>query len=146
MSTSRIYILIISLAFLLPNAHGAINEDSLYKVLKIKTKREYYIIQAKRNDSLFKIFSKKGLPGIMRDLEKIKKGKRYYFDFSREGNDTVKYGPPLAGLASHLHVKMSRFFMVGNSRFRLRKRFHYRIYGTRNLIGLYYSRERGQAR
>lgn len=41
MSCNKIYTLIDFLVFLITIAYGAKNEDSLYKILKIKTKRVY---------------------------------------------------------------------------------------------------------
>jgi len=141
MSISKIYALIGSLVFLITSAYGTGNADSLYKVLKVKTKGDYYIIHAQRNNSLFKIVSKKKSPDTKPNLEQLRKGKSYRFDFSSINNDTAKIGTvPLNGNASYLHVKNSRFFIIDKTRIKFEERFHYRIYVTRNLIGLYYSR------
>lgn len=140
MSLIRIYILAIGLTFLIPDAYGATNEDSLYKVIKIKRNGDHYIVNAKRNDSLFKIISKKVSPDITPDLEKLRKGKHYYFEFYIDSNDKVKSAPPLTGIASYLHVKRRGFLRSRKWRTRRPERFHYRTYETRNLIGLYYSR------
>lgn len=141
MSSNKIYTLIGFLVFSITTAYGAGNADSLYKILKIKTKGDYYVIHAQRNDSLFKIISKIVSLDKKPDLEQLRKGKSYYFDFGRTNHDTTKVETvPLSGSASYLHVKDSRFFNDGKTKIKFEKRFHYRIYMTRNLIGLYYSR------
>ncbi len=141
MSIYRIYILIVCLIISITNAFGTVNSDSLFRVLKIKTQGDYYVIHAKRNDSLFKIVSKKVSIEKTSDLEELKKGKHYHFNFGRDNNDTVKYGPPLAGIANNRRIKVIPFFIDGKTRIRMKRRFHNRIYLTRNLMGLYYSRQ-----
>jgi hypothetical protein len=47
--------------------------DSLFKIKRIKNKRDYYIIIAQRNDSLFKIVSYK-VPNQDKLFKEIKKG------------------------------------------------------------------------
>lgn len=80
-------------------------------------------------------------PDMKPDLGQLRKGKSYYFDFGTTTKDTAKVETvPLSGSASYLHVDNSQFFTDGRTRIRFEKRFHYRIYMTRNLIGLYYSR------
>lgn len=46
---------------------------SLFKALRVKTKRDYYFVIAQRNDSLFKIISKKVPNAEVLNLEKTKK-------------------------------------------------------------------------
>jgi hypothetical protein len=137
MSIGRIYILISLLAFSITNAYGFDKADSLYKVLKIKTIGDYYVIHAQRNDSLFKIVSKKVEIKKPR-LEVLREGKYYNFSFGNEDNDTTKLeAKPLVGNANYLHVKKSRFW--GDTKIKFTKRFHYLIYTTKDLIGFYYS-------
>lgn len=138
MSINKIYIVICLVAFSITKVYGIEKADSLYKILKIKTKEDYYVIHAKRNDSLFKIISKKVSLDKKPNLELLRKGKSYYFDFGKEDNDTTKVKvEPLAGSANYLHVKRSRFW--GDTKIKFTKPFHYRLYTTKNLIGLYYS-------
>ncbi|MBB3699098.1 hypothetical protein KMW28_07965 [Flammeovirga yaeyamensis] len=106
-----------------------------YKVIKVKTKGDYYIIHAMRNDSLFKIISKKVVIKES-EFELLKKGKSYYFDFG--SNIDEKGTEPLAGIANYLDVKNKPVFIDGNTRIRFTKRFHYRLYTSNNLMGLYY--------
>lgn len=142
MSSNKIYPLICLLVFSITTAYGAGDEDPLYKILKIKTQGGVLcVIHAQRNDSLFKIISKIVSLDKKPDLEQLRKGKSYYFDFGRTNHDTTKVeAVPLSGSASYLHVKNSRFFNDGKTKIKFEKRFHYRIYTTRNLIGLYCSR------
>lgn len=113
--------------------------DTLFKVKRIKTKGDYYIIHAQRNDSLFKIISKKVQIDKNPDLEMIVKGKYYYFDFVNPIKESTKDKvEPLSGVANHLDVKNKNMFVDGNTRIRFTKRFHYRLYTTNNLVGLYY--------
>lgn len=109
--------------------------------MKIKAKGDYYVIHARRNDSLFKIISKNASPDLKLGLVLLRKGKRYYFDFGEENSDSSRVAiVPFTGNASYLHVKNSRFFVDGKTRIKFEKRFHYRLYSSRNLIGLYYLR------
>ena len=137
MSMKNFLILFLFATFSLLEVHAIEVSDSLYKILKIKTSGDYYVIHAKRNDSLFKIVSKKA---EVREthLKELKKGGYYNFVFSNKDSDTIKVGgEPLIGHASYLHVKRSRFW--GDTKIQFTKRFHYRLYITKNLIGLYYS-------
>lgn len=111
------------------------NKDSTYRIVKIKTKGDYYIIHAEKNDSLFKLISKKVLIQEP-DLELLKKGKSYYFDFGN--NKAIEEIEPLIGIANNLDVKEKSIFIDGNTKIRFTKRFHYRLYTTNNLKGLFY--------
>jgi hypothetical protein len=127
-------------AFSATKSYGVEKADSLYKILKIKTTGSYYVIHAQRNDSLFKIISKKASLDENANVEQLSKGKRYCFDFGGKNNNPANIeAVPLSGSASYLHVKNSRFFTDGKTRIKFTKRFHYRLYMTKNLIGLYYS-------
>lgn len=67
----------------------------------------------------------------------LKKGKYYNFNFGKEDNDTTKVkAEPLVGSANYLDVKRSLFW--GDTKIKFTKRFHYRIYTAKILIGLYY--------
>ena len=59
MSIDKIFILTRSLAFSIIKVYANEKADSFYKILKIQTTGDYYVIHAQRNDSLFKIISKK---------------------------------------------------------------------------------------
>lgn len=135
MSTGKLFILICFATFSVVEACAVEKADSLYKILKIKTSGDYYVIHAQRNDSLFKIVSKK-VEVEEHYLDVLKEGKYYSFVFGNDNNDTTGV-KPLGGLASYLHVKRSRFW--GDTKIKFTKRFHYRLYTTKNLIGLYYS-------
>lgn len=124
------------MGFSVTKSYGIERVDTLYKVLKIKTKGDYYVIVAQRNDSLFKIISKKVSKEKYPDLELLKKGKCYYFDFDKNDSTSVK-AEPLVGISNYLHVKRSRFW--GDTKIKFTKRFRYRLYTTKNIIGLYYS-------
>ncbi len=113
--------------------------DTLFKITKIKTKGDYYVIQAVRNDSLFKIISKK-IQIDKPNLELLKKGEYYYFDFGNANNKIAKEKTdPLSGIANYSDVKNKSVFIDGDTKIRFTKRFHYRLYTTKNLIGLFYT-------
>lgn len=136
MKIIKALMLLCFVGFSITKSYGVQKTDSLYKVLKIKEKGDYYVIIAQRNDSLFKIISKKISPDKKPDLECLKKGKSYYFDFGKVDSTTIE-SERLVGIANYLHVTKSRFW--GDTKIKFTKRFHYRLYTTKNLIGLYYS-------
>ena len=137
MSVSRIYILMCFVLFSTTKAFSFEKADSLFKVTKIKTIGDYYVIHAQRNDSLFKIVSRK-LELEKTHLEMLRKGNYYNFDFGKENNGIANAEEePLVGIANYLHVKKSYFW--GETKIKFTKRFHDRIYTTQNLIGVYYS-------
>jgi hypothetical protein len=107
-------------------------------VIRIKSKGDFYIVIAKRNDSLFKIISEKSSL-IKSNLELLKRGGYYYFDFDNSNNkNTEEKIEPLSGIVNYRDVKNKSAFIVGGTKIRFTKRFHYRLYFTKNLIGLYY--------
>lgn len=111
--------------------------DSLYKVLKIKSEKNYYIIHLGKQDSLFKLISKKeplDLAETSREI--LTKGKSYYFNF-RSPSDKELVGS-LDGIANYRDVKNAGFFVEGKLRVKFTKRFHYRLYTTDDLIGFYH--------
>lgn len=120
------------------NAYSVENTDTLFKVVKIKTKGDYYIIHAERNDSLFKIISKR-VERNDSNLELLKRGGYYYFNFGTNNDGIVEEKTePLSGIVNNLDVKNKSTFIDGNTKIKFTKRFHYRLYTTNNLIGLFY--------
>lgn len=112
--------------------------ENLFKIKRVKSKGDYYIIIATRNDSLFKIISKKTHVS-MSNLELIKKGGCYYFDFGSSNKKISEVKTEsLSGFANYLDVKNNHVFIDGKTKIRFTKRFHYRLYTTKNLVGLYY--------
>ena len=84
----NILLLIGTVIFSSNHAFGSRNTDTLYKVVKIKTIGDYYVIHARRNDSLFKIISKKASPDFKLGWVLLRKGERYCFDFGGEISDS----------------------------------------------------------
>lgn len=72
------------------------------------------------------------------NLDLLKKREYYYFDFRNNNEPTENKIEPLSGISNYLDVKNKNVFVDGNTRIRFTKRFHYRLYTTKNLIGLYY--------
>lgn len=70
------------------------------------------------------------------DLEQLQKGKSYYLNLG--SNKITEEVEPLMGIANNLHVKDKPIFIDGNTKIRFTKRFHYRLYTTNNLKGLFY--------
>ena len=56
---------------------GNEKEKICYKIKKIKSKNNIYIIYAQRNDTLFKILSSKEVSQVSSGYEKIRRGKCY---------------------------------------------------------------------
>jgi hypothetical protein len=111
--------------------------DTLFMVTRIKSKADYYIIHAIRNDSLFKIISIK-VSTVNPNLELIRRGSFYSFKFNYSNVNLADASPePLSGVANPLeiHRTVLRDEIFG---LKLTRRFHYRIYSAKNLIGLYY--------
>lgn len=108
--------------------------ETLFKIVAIKERNSYYIIHAKRNDSLFKIISRKIDNSDNSQKTIIKRGKYYLFEF---GNKNDKNHPKHLNYMDIYSVQVSE-----NDFIRLTKRFHYKIYETSNLKGLYYSAEK----
>jgi len=117
--------------------------DSLFRVKRIRSKGDYFIIHAERNDSLFKIISKK-IQGVRPNLEEIKRGKYYFFIFGDSSKQTLGNIEPLKGRMNNLDFRPKSIFrpkptfIDGTTKIRFTKRFHYKLYPARNLIGLYY--------
>jgi hypothetical protein len=139
MDMNRIYLLVCLIIFSVVRVYGIERMDSLYKVLKIKVTGDYYVIHAQRNDSLFKIISKKVSLNNTRNLQLLKTGRYYYFDFGNGQNGAKDEVQPLTGIMNNLDVKNDHVFVDGRTRIKFTRRFHCRLYTTKNLIGLYYS-------
>ncbi len=136
MNICRKYILVCLVFILSANLYATTNTDSLYRIVRIQSKGDYYIIRVQRNDSLFKIVSRVITLDSNSNLELIRKGNKYKFIWGIMDTDTSASVEPLVGISNYLHVKKSRYW--GDSKIKFTKRFHYRLYNTRNLIGLYY--------
>ena len=71
---------------------------------------------------------------------KIKKGECYSFDLV----DKKKDSNVLYGIRSYLHIKGGKRqksfegLIDGETRIKYRKKYHYKIYETKNLAGLFY--------
>ncbi|GAB2669422.1 hypothetical protein GCM10027036_23650 [Flavihumibacter cheonanensis] len=136
MKIYRIYLLAWLIFILSANLYATGNTDSLYRIVGIQTRGDYYVIRAQRNDSLFKIVSRIVSLDSNSNLELIRKGNKYNFIWGIHDRNTSAIVEPLVGNASYLHVKKRRYW--DDNKIKFTKRFHYRLYNTRNLIGLYY--------
>jgi hypothetical protein len=135
----KLYFLYYFLIFNFFLINYVVGQDVLFKVTRIKSKGDYFIIIAERNDSLFKIISKK-VSLINPNLELLKKGHYYSFAFGDPNIELPKENvEPLSGIMTDLDIKNNPFFIDGNTKIRFTKRFHYRLYLSKNLKGLYYS-------
>lgn len=137
------FISIIVSLFLFSNLYGAETGDSLFLIRKIKSDANYFIIEAIKNDSLFLILSQKTTSeedSIFNKYQIIKKNKYYRFELSKK---RTKPGV-LLGIINYLHVKNGRKskpfngFIDGKTKIKYKKKYHYKIYETKNLVGLYY--------
>lgn len=139
MKINKICILIWMLVFYSLQVYSSEKADSLYKVLTIKTNGDYYVIQVQRNDSIFKIITKKVQPDKKANLKQLKKGEYYYFDFKDAKNEAKEAKVvPISRIANDLDVQNKYVFVDGDTKIKFIKRFHYHLYTTKNLIGLYY--------
>ena len=118
------------------NLYATTNTDSLYNIVGIKKRGDYYVIRAQRNDSLFKIVSAIVSLDNYSNLQQIRIGNKYKFTWGFIDKDSSYIVEPLVGNSSYLHVKKSLYW--GDSKIKFTKRFHNRLYSTRNLFGLYY--------
>lgn len=138
MIIKKVSILLFCLVISYLQAYCLENPDTLFKITRIKSKGNIYIIIAKRNDSLFKIISLKS-PVTGSNLEQIKVRGYYYFDFDNSNKEISEEKiEPLSGIANYSDVENKSIFIIGDTKIRFTKRFYYRLYMTKNLMGLYY--------
>ena len=104
------------------------NRATLFKIKSIQDKGKFYIIYAKRNDSLFKILSD---PKVKANGEKIKVGR--YYDLKLE-----KFFPldSIFGIAIAPNLGI-RGFDYGGKTVYIEQKSHNSIYRAKNLNGLY---------
>jgi hypothetical protein len=137
MIIKKISILLFCLVISYLQAYCLEKTDTLYKITSIKSKDSIYIIIARRNDSLFKIISIKSL--TKSNYEQLKRGGYYNFNFNNSNqkisDEKIK---PLSGIANYSDIENKSVFIIGDIKIKFTKRFHYRLYMTKNLIGLYY--------
>lgn len=98
----------------------------LYKVTKIKSDKNVYIIEASRNDSIFKILSEKNLK---REEECNKIKKNYHYNF------TLKKLFPLDNSSGSL-VSMVEKYEYNGTIVKIERKYHSSIYMAPNLKGL----------
>ena len=107
------------------------NRATLFKIKSIKDKGKFYIIYAKRNDSLFKILSDK----VKANGEKIKVNHYYKLElkqiFPRDSIFGIAIAPN-AGIVG---------FDYGGKTIYKEKRSHNIVYDAKNLNGLYLDNE-----
>lgn len=132
------YLLVFLMLLSMTRVYAIEKSDSLFKILKIRTNGNFYVINTKRNDSLFKIISKKLPIDSTLNLELLRKGAHYYLVLGIEDSALANV-QPLSGVMNHLDHKKTRFFIEGDTKIKFTNRFRYRLYVTKNLIGLYYS-------
>ena len=104
------------------------NRTTLFKIKSIKNKGEFYIIYAKRNDSLFKILTD---PKVKAIGEKIKVGRYYDLKLKKIFPHDSIFGiaiAPNAGIVG---------FDYGETTIYKEKRSHNIVYEAKNLNGLY---------
>lgn len=108
------------------------NRTTLFKIKSIKNKGEFYIIYAKRNDSLFKILSDLE---VKANGEKIKVNHYYKLElkqiFPRDSIFGIAIAPN-AGIVGFDH---------GGKTIYKEKRSHNIVYDAKNLNGLYLDNE-----
>jgi len=105
--------------------------NTTYKVYKIDSINSYYLIYAKKNDSLFKIVSKKATPN---NDEKIKINKRYSFKL-HSSLISFYIGKAFVNMKD-LHI--GGFAYDDSTVITREKDLHYELYYADNIIGLYF--------
>lgn len=103
------------------------NSATLFKIKSIKDKGEFYIIYAKRNDSLFKILSDK----VKANGKKIKVNHYYKLELKKIFPRDSIFGiaiAPNAGIVG---------FDYGGKTIYKEKKSHNKVYRAKNLKGLY---------
>lgn len=106
------------------------NSSSIYRITKIKTEKNYYVIYASRNDSTFKILSKIDSVDYL-ICRKIEKGKSYALNLRELFPIDTLFG---RAVAPNLGIDG---ICVNNKIIRTEKKSHYKIYKALNLTGLY---------
>ena len=107
---------------------GESNRMTLFKIKAIKDKGKFYIIYAKRNDSLFKILTD---PKVKANGEKIKVNHYYKLELKKIFPRDSIFGiaiAPNAGIVG---------FDYGGKTIYKEKRSHDIVYRAKNLNGLY---------
>lgn len=104
------------------------NRATLFKIKSIMDKGKFYIIYAKRNDSLFKILSD---PKVKANGEKIKVGRHYNLKLE-------KFFPldSIFGIAIAPNAGIVGFDYGGKTIYK-EKKSHNTVYRAKNLKGLY---------
>lgn len=103
-------------------------EASPYKVYKIKSINNLYILYAKRNDSIFEIVSRKQEQAMCAN---VKVG--YYYNFILQSNLENKESQFYTPRSNRLLVTHSNFYGTAVP---LEKRARYDLYTAKNLKGL----------
>ena len=104
------------------------NRATLFKIKSIQDKGKFYIIYAKRNDSLFKILSD---PKVKANGEKIKVNHYYKLELKKIFPRDSIFGiaiAPNAGIVG---------FDYGGKTIYKEKKSHNKVYRAKNLKGLY---------
>lgn len=104
------------------------NRATLFKIKSIQDKGKFYIIYAKRNDSLFKILS---YPKVKANGEKIKVNHYYKLELKKIFPRDSIFGiaiAPNAGIVG---------FDYGGKTIYKEKKSHNKVYRAKNLKGLY---------
>ena len=105
------------------------NRATLFKIKSIMDKGKFYIIYAKRNDSLFKILSD---PKVKANGEKIKVGRHYNLKLE-------KFFPldSIFGIAIAPNAGIRGFGYYGEKTVYIERKSHNSLYRAKNLRGLY---------
>ena len=101
-------------------------EKEMFEIIKITKKNDFFISEAKRNDSVFTIISIYNADNINVNSKRIKKGDKFSFHIK-------KIFPP-NNLISFAEVRSFRF---GNNNIKLNERNHWSVYIDTVLNGTY---------
>lgn len=100
--------------------------DNQFQIKKIKEEKFAYIIDAVKNDSIFKIISDKKDPNLL-DCKKIKKGK--YYDLKLNQIFPIKE-------ANGSYYSMVKEFEHKGIVIKIDRKFHSTVYSVVNLNGI----------
>ncbi|NCC99667.1 MAG: hypothetical protein EOL95_08225 [Bacteroidia bacterium] len=104
-------------------------DKTAYTITKIKEHNSFYVIYAQRNDSIFKIISKKDTVSFY--CETIKKGKEYNLDLlTFFPNDTI------LGMSVAPNLGIRGVGLADGSIVEVEKKSHSHLYMATNLNGL----------